>query len=360
MQHFYALIMAGGGGTRLWPLSRQSRPKQMLALIDEQTLFQATVRRLQPLLGPERVFVITGQDHVAALRESTPDVPPEHFIVEPFGRDSGPAAGLGTLAIAERDPDAVIAVLTSDHHIAQDERFRAALQTAAGLAKRNLIITLGITPSHPSTGFGYIRRGAFLERRHGFDCFQAANFTEKPDLAQAIEFLNSGLYSWNSGMFIWSARRVLAEYERQQPQMHALLAEMRPWLGTPDFTRQIAPLWEQMPKLSVDYAIMEGAPDVAVIPVDIGWSDVGSWNMLFDVLESDADGNIVRGEGTDHLQVDTAQTLIVSERMVVTIGVQDLVVVDTDDVLLVCHRDRAQDVRQIVNQLRAQGKDEYL
>jgi mannose-1-phosphate guanylyltransferase len=361
LKHFYALIMAGGGGTRLWPLSRQIRPKQMLPLIEEeQTMFQMTVRRLPPLLPPERVFVITGQDQVDALRADVPEVPAENFIVEPFGRDSGPAAGLGILAIAERDPDAIVAVLSADHHIAQTERFRAVLHSAAELAQRNMIVTLGIPAYRPATDFGYIRRGEFLERLHGFDCFHAEQFTEKPDRERAMKFLKSGLYNWNSGMFILGAHDVLEEYRRQQPEMYDLLMQIRPLLGASDFTAQITPYWEKMPKLSIDYAIMEGATNIAVIPVDIGWSDVGTWGMLFDVLEGDENGNIIRGAGNGHILLDTVQTLVVSNRMVVTIGLEDLVVVDTDDVLLVCHRDHAQDVRKVVKQLRDQGKDSYL
>ncbi len=359
--HFYALIMAGGGGTRLWPLSRKSRPKQMLPLIDgQQSMFQMTVQRLQPLLDPTRVFVITGQDQVEALQADVPDIPAENFIIEPFGRDSGPAAALGSMVIAARDPDAVVAILPADHFIARTERFRQVLKTAAELAAQRMAVTLGISPSRPATEFGYIKRGELLDVRNGFECYKADSFTEKPDLETAIRFLSSGLYSWNSGMFIWSVQHLIAEFERQQPVMYDLLAQIRPLINAPDFTRQLTPYWERMPKLSLDYAIMEGAPDVAVIPVDLGWSDVGSWDMLFDVLEGDANGNVTHGKHESHIQIDTTDTMIVSDRMVVTIGVKDLVIVDTEDAILVCHRDRAQDVREVVRQLREKGAHAYL
>jgi mannose-1-phosphate guanylyltransferase len=361
-EHYYALVMAGGGGTRLWPLSRQSHPKQMLPLVDEnQSMFQMTVRRLQPLLTPERIYVVTGQDMVERLQNDVPEIPAENYIIEPFGKNSGPAAGLGSMVIAEKDPDAIIATLSADHYIAHTARYRDVLLAAAQLAaEQEMIVTLGVSPSRPATQFGYIKRGDLLGHWNNFEAFKAANFTEKPRLQKAIEFLSSGLYSWNSGMFIWQASNILQEFERQQPQIYRLLEQMKPAFGQPDFSQRITPLWEQMPGISLDYAIMEDAPNIAVIPVDIGWSDVGSWDLLFEILQGNANGNVARGKDKDHILIDTSNTMVVSDRMVVTIGVDDLVVVDTDDVVLVCHRNRAQDVREVVRQLRDRGADTYL
>ncbi|MFC1959265.1 mannose-1-phosphate guanylyltransferase [Chloroflexota bacterium] len=359
--HFYVLIMAGGGGTRLWPLSRRATPKQTLALVDEQqSMFAMTVRRLQPLLAPEQIFVVTGPGMVALLQADTPEIPAENFIIEPFGRNSGPAAGLGSMVIAERDPEAVIAVLSSDHHIADTARYRDVLAGAAQLASQQKFVTLGVKPSHPATEFGYIKRGELVGNFNGFNCYQADDFTEKPDANTAVQFLQTGLYSWNCGMFIWSAQQVLAEFARQQPTIHQLLMQIKEQLNRIDFVEAITPLWEQMPDISLDYAIMEDAPDTAVLPVDIGWSDVGSWDLLYDVLDRDDDGNITRGAGPEHIQINTTNTLILSDRMVVTIGVDDLVVVDTGDVVMVCHREHAQDVRQAVRRLKDKEANEYL
>lgn len=359
--HLYALIMAGGGGTRLWPLSRKTRPKQMLPLIErELTMFQMTVRRMLPLVPHERIFIVTGADQVEALQASTPGIPAENYVVEPFGRNSGPAAGLGALAIHERDPQAVIATLTSDHYIAEDEAFRQVIRTAAAIAQGGKIVTLGITPTFPAKNFGYIQRGELLAEVNGLSYYEAANFTEKPKLEKAIEFLQTGLYSWNSGMFIWTAERALKEFKGQQPVMYDLLTRLRPYLGVPDFVAQATPLWEQMPAQSLDYAIMEHAANIAVIPVEIGWSDIGSWDAVFDLHQRDTHENVIMGDGDHHIQIDTNRTLIVSDKMVVTIGIEDLVVVDTEDALLICPRDQAQEVRQIVEALRNKGLDRYL
>jgi len=360
-EHYYALIMAGGGGTRLWPLSRQARPKQMLRLVGDETMFQISVRRLQPLLAPDHVYIITGQDQVADLHAQTPEVPLENFIVEPFGRDSGPAAGLGNLVIYERDPEAIVATLSSDHYIGHPDRFREVLIAAADLAREDMFVTLGITASRPAIQFGYIRRGESLGKRNGFEGFKAVDFTEKPDLEHATRFVESGLYSWNSGMFIWKAARVLAEFERQQPAIYRLLNQIRAHLGAANFTAAITPHWERMPRISVDYAIMEHSPTIAVIPADIDWSDIGSWDMLMHLLDCDTAGNVVVGDVPELIQIDSAHTLVAGDRrLIVTIGVDDLVVVDTDDVVLVCHRDRSQEVREVVRRLREQNADRYL
>ncbi len=354
MDHFYALIMAGGGGTRLWPLSRRDRPKQALPLTEDRTMFQVTVERLRDLFSPDRIFVVTGRDLAGPLHQSAPHLLAENFIIEPEGRDSGPAAGLGTFHIAQRDPDAVIAVLSADHHIAHEKRFLDSLRCAHDVARQGRIVTLGIKPSFPATGFGYIQRGNAIETCGEFTVYESRRFTEKPDEATASAFLSSGMYSWNAGMFIWHAPQVLAEFERQQPEMYAILKQSAAEPG------RLADLWNGIKKISLDYAIMEGAQHVAVIPVDIGWSDVGTWAALFEVLARDENGNARRGKMDGHIQIDTHETLIVSDRMVVTIGVDNLVIVDTDDVILVCHRDRAQDVRDVVQRLKERGQDAHL
>lgn len=351
-ENFYALIMAGGGGTRLWPLSRRDRPKQMLPLTEERTLFQVTVERLRDLLPPERIFVVTGNDMADALHQSTPMLPSQNFIIEPFGRDSGPAAGLGVFHIAQRDPQAVIAILSADHHIADEEAFLQALRAAEVYARQGYIVTLGIPPSYPATGFGYIERGDQLGEAHGLAVYRSVRFTEKPDEATASLFLSKGTYSWNAGMFIMTAARAKQEFARQQPDMYALLERA---MAQP---AELPAIWNEIKKLSLDYAIMEGAEQVAVIPVQIGWSDVGTWATLFEVLARDEDDNVVRGG--EHIRIDTRGTLIVSDRLVVTIGVNNLVIVDTGDVVLVCDKDRAQDVRKVVEQLKAQGKHDHL
>ncbi|MCC7205936.1 MAG: mannose-1-phosphate guanylyltransferase [Anaerolineae bacterium] len=354
MDHLYALIMAGGGGTRLWPLSRRDRPKQTLPLTEERTLFEVTVERLHGLIPPDRIYVVTGRDLQEPLRESAPALPPENFILEPVGRDSGPAAGLGIFHIARRDPEAVIAILSADHHIANEERFLESLRCAERYAHNGYIVTLGIHATYPATGFGYIQRGEKLDDCTGFEVFRSLRFTEKPDEPTARAFLQSGQYSWNAGMFILTAQRGLEELQRQRPAMYGVLQDI---MAAPE---RMDELWPTVERISLDYAMMENAPNMAVIPVDIGWSDVGTWATLFEVLMGDENENVTRGKFTDHIQIDTRRTLIVSDRLVVTIGVSDLVIVDAENAILICHRDRAQDVKDVVTMLRARGKEEHL
>jgi mannose-1-phosphate guanylyltransferase len=362
-EHFYALIMAGGGGTRLWPLSRKNRPKQSLPLVSDQTLFHLSVERLLPLFSPDRIFVVTGANYVDGLHQDMPELSATHFIAEPFGQDSGPAAGLGIVHIAAQDPEATIAVLTADHHIADREGFLNALTAAYQVAQKGHIVTLGITPSFPSTGFGYIQRGAYRETVSGLRVYDSNGFREKPDLKTALEFVTSGEFSWNSGMFIWTATQALAEFARQQPTITQQLETIRRAMNTPNYEAILRQVWPKMDKLSVDYAIMEHAERVAVIPVEIGWVDIGSWAALYNVLNperADEHHNVLHRAENEALLLDTSGTLVSSERLVVTIGVQDLVIVDTEDALLVCHRERSQDIRAVVDRLRASGKEALL
>ncbi len=359
-EHYYALIMAGGGGTRLWPMSRSDTPKQLLPLIEEQSMFQTSVARLAPLFPPERIFVVTGERYAAALREQAPALPAGNFIIEPSARNSGPAAALGIAVISARDPQATVALLTADHHIADKAGFRSVLQAAHDAAQDGRIITLGISPSFPSTAFGYIQRGQLSDERAGLRVYESLGFTEKPDLERAVRFLSAGTYSWNSGMFIWRVDRAWAELEAQQPEMAVQLRRYQAALGTAHADSALAEAWAAIPSIQLDYAVMERAPRMAVIPVDIGWSDVGSWDALYGVLELDEAGNSFRGSGPERIAVDTQRTLVYSDKLTVTIGVQDLVIIDTPDALLICHRSRAQSVKDVVTVLKERSDTSYL
>ncbi|MCU0463319.1 MAG: sugar phosphate nucleotidyltransferase [Anaerolineae bacterium] len=359
MEHFYAMILAGGGGTRLWPLSRKKTPKQTLALTEDRTLFRIAVDRLAPLFPPERIFVVSGPRLTPLLRGDALHIPSENFIVEPYARDNAAAVGLGLAAIAAHDPDATIVLLTADHHIASQEAFHNTLRTAYEVAQEGHLVTLGITPTYPSTGFGYIHRGELLREANGLQVYKSQGFKEKPTYETALHFLADGTYSWNSGMFIWHIRKAMQEFERQQPKMYKLLLELKHAFALTDDDTILGEVWEKMPRKSIDYAIMEGATDVAVIPVDIGWSDVGSWSSLYEVLKLDEKGNGIRGSA-ETLMVDTTQTLVFSDKLTVTIGLDGIVIVDTPDALLVCHRDKAQDIKKVVEHLKVTGQDSYL
>lgn len=360
MEHYYAMIMAGGGGTRLWPMSRQDTPKQLLPLVEETSMFKTSVDRLAPLFTPDRIYVVTGRKYVDALRAQAPEIPPDNFIAEPYGKDSGPAAALGIYVIHRRDPHATIAVLTADHHITRQDRFRDVLRAAHELSQQGYIVTLGISPSYPATGFGYIRQGDELQTIAGFPCYLSRGFTEKPNVVTATAFVASGEYSWNSGMFIWTAERALAEFARQQPAMAASFTRLTPYIDTPDFEEKLEDIWGEINKISLDYAVMEGAERMAVIPVDIGWNDVGSWAALYDVLKLDKFGNGFKGRQPERVILDTRNTLVYSDKLTVTIGVEDIIVVETSDALLICHRSRAEDVKEVVNHLLTTKNYRYL
>jgi mannose-1-phosphate guanylyltransferase len=358
MSSYYALIMAGGGGTRLWPLSRRARPKQALTLVGERTMFEHAVDRIASLFQPEEIFVVTGEEHLESLLLQAPELPRANFLLEPVGQGTAPAIGLGAVHLRRRDPQAVMVVLTADHFIRDVERFRRVLTAAAQVAEKGHLVTLGITPSFPSTGFGYIQQGEQLYEVDGFAVFRALRFTEKPSPETAFQMVESGLYTWNSGMFIWRVDRIMEEFARQMPDLYDVLMQIDAVLGTPAYEPTLRRLWPELSPQSIDYGVMEGAWDVVVIPVDIGWSDVGNWSSMREILPADADGNVVVGE---HVGLDTRNTIVFGgHRLIATIGLEDMIIVDTDDALLICPLDREQDVREMVRQLREMGRKDVL
>ncbi len=357
---YHALIMAGGSGTRLWPLSRRGRPKQMLSMDGKRTLFAHAVAQLAPLFQPDQIFVVTRTEHVAALAAQAPQLPLENFVVELEGRGTAPAIGLGAIHLRQRDPEAIIAVLTADHFIAETDRYCQILAAAAHVAEEGHLVTLGIKPTYPSTGYGYIKQGKHVGTEGGFPVFRVERFIEKPHPELASAMVENQEYSWNSGMFIWRAERILAEIQHQMPELYAQLMEVEAVLGTPSSGPMLNRVWPQVARQTIDYGVMEGAQDVVVIPADIGWSDIGSWTSLVDLLGADEEKNTVVGT---HLGVDTRDTLVMNQgkkRLVVTIGVEGMVIVSMDDVVLVCSKGHAQDVRTIVQRLEQKGWDDWL
>lgn len=361
-EHFYAVIMAGGGGTRLWPLSRQNRPKQMLRLVGDRTLFQMATDRLQGLFPADHIYVVTVADQATELQKQSPLIPAENYILEPMPRGTASVVGLAAVVLQKRDPQALMAVLTADHLIKNVAAFQQTLISARELAQSGFLVTLGIQPTFPATGYGYVQRGERLGHFNQHDGYRVLKFKEKPNEELAREFVQSGDHFWNSGMFIWRVDRIQAEFCRQMGDLCRTLRQIAASWGTAWQTDTLKNLWPQIKPQTIDYGIMENAEQVAMLPAaDLGWSDVGSWDSLFDVLPGDENGNI--HISAMHLGIDTHDTLICSEdpnRMVVTIGVKDLIIIDAGDALLVCPRDDAQKVRELVKLLDQNGYQLYL
>lgn len=355
---YYPLIMAGGTGTRLWPLSRRKYPKQALELVGDRTLIQHAVDRLTPQYPAEQILVITRQEHVEPLSVQVPELPPDNFIVEPEGRGTAPAIGLAAIHLQRRDPEAVMAVLTADHYMTDTAGFRQALSAAEEVAREGYLVTLGINPTFPSTGYGYVQQGAHLQEANSLQVYRVDHFTEKPDSEEAKQLFDSGTYSWNSGMFVWRVDRILEEFQRQMPEFYEQL-QMVTAATEREYEQVLDRVWPQVKKETIDYGVMEGAEKVAVIPVDMGWSDVGSWASLLEVLPSDEQGNTVIGR---HLGIDSTDLLVVGngDKLVATIGLEGLVVVDTEDALLICTKEREQDVRAMVKLLEANGREDLI
>ncbi len=359
--NYYAVIMAGGGGTRLWPLSRVANPKQMLPLVGERSLFQISVDRLDGIFTPERILVVTVADQAAKLQAQCPQIPVENFLLEPLPRGTASVVGLAAVALAARHPQAVMAVLTADHIFKYEDYFRSVLRAAFDAAQQGHLVTLGIAPTFPSTGYGYIQQGDRVANYQDLKAYSVRRFVEKPDELRARQMLESGDFAWNSGMFVWRVDRIQDEFDRQMPALTSILNEISKNWNQPQRESVIQRLWPQIHPETIDYGIMENAQDVIVIPArGLGWNDVGSWEALFDVLPADEQGNIA--VGGRHLALDTRQTLVFNthpERLIVTIGLDDVVVVDTGDVLMVCKKDQAQKVRQVVQELKKTGR-QYL
>jgi len=352
-----AVIMAGGRGERLWPLSTSDRPKQFLPLAGDRTLLQATVARIAPLVPAERTYVVVPQEFAHLVQEQL-NIPGENIMIEPIGRNTAPCLGLAALVLRAKDPQAVMIALPADHVIRYPDRFLAILDAAVRVAADGEhLVTLGIIPDRPATGYGYIRRGDRLEQLGEVGVYRARGFTEKPDRKTAAQFLAAGEYLWNSGMFVWRVDTFLTAIAKHMPDLHAALCEIEPHLGRPDWAEVVAQVYESLPSVSIDYGVMEKAANVVVIPADIGWSDVGDWSALGAVLPADPQRNVSRAH---HVGVDTEGCIVFAadpERLVATIGLKDVVIVETEQGLLVMRKDRAQEVRRILGLLRSQGGD---
>lgn len=362
MSNLHAVVMAGGSGTRFWPASRTARPKQFLPLANGQSLLGATIGRLRGLCPAERIWIVTNATQAAQLPTLLPEFPTSQVVVEPEARDTAPCVALATATIAARDPEATIAMMPADHVIEPADRFTALLRRGAGLAADDrTLVTFGIQPTYAATGFGYIECGAALD-----DATPAASavqcFREKPDAATAAEFVRSGRFLWNSGIFVWTVPAIAAAMHHGHAELGAAYAAMRR-AATAGNAAGLAAAFRSAPKTSIDYAVMEKAERIAVVAADVHWNDVGSFPALAEIAPGDAAGNhALLTRGASQLHVDSKDNLIYAEgpRTIALFGVHDLVVVAVDDAVLVCPRDRAADLKLVVERLRRDGRTDLL
>lgn len=360
MPGFHAIVPAGGSGTRLWPLSRRASPKFLLDLTGSgRTLLQQTWDRLVPLAGPEGITVVTGAAHRDAVCAQLPDLAAGNLMAEPSPRDSAAAICLAAAVIAARHPDAVVGSFAADHVIRQPQAFESAVTQAALVARDGEIVTIGIEPDHPSTAFGYIRVGSPLGRPGAEKACRVERFVEKPDAETAAGYLREGGYRWNAGMFVARADVLLAELERNRPQLHAGVREIAAAWDTPERDTVLEKLWPELEKVAIDYAIAEpaaAAGRVAVVPCALGWDDVGDWASLISLLPGDAAMKVV-GDAAQVVDVDASGIAVPSgDRVVAVLGLQDVVVIDTPSAVLVTTREWAQDVKRVVEALTELGR----
>ena len=355
----YAVIMAGGQGTRFWPRSRRKMPKQLLNIVGEKTMLEQTVARISPLIPEERTLVVAGDDHRDRIRACLPQLPDENFLFEPVGRNTAACVAWAALWVRQRAADAVMAVLPADHLIRDEAEFLRILTVATVAAQPlNRLVTIGIQPTHPETGYGYIRVSEDGLQIDGRGIFRVARFVEKPSRQKAEQFLAEGTYVWNSGMFVWRADSIWLEVCRHLPELAHALEPVADITTAETLDEVLSDVYPQLPSVSIDVGVMERAQDVWVVPADIGWSDVGSWRALAELLGADAYGNVVIGEQRG---IDTTGCFIHSPtKLVATIGLSNLVVIDTDDVLLICPKERDQDVRKLVELLDREGRHDLL
>ncbi len=352
----YALIMAGGKGERFWPRSRAASPKQLLPITGTDPMIRQTIDRFHPLVPIERIVLSISAPIALTVRKMFPDVPARNILVEPSGRNTAPCIALAAAVLARRDPDAVMVIEAADHLIRQGARFRKVVSAAAKMAALNrVLVTVGIKPSYPETGYGYIHRGSRIDTVSGMDFFSVKDFKEKPDERTAKKYLEKGTYYWNSGMFVWSVETFLNELKQHMPTLHRGVLRIA---GARNFKSELARTFPRLKKQSVDYGVLEKSSNVVTMEADFDWDDVGSWLALERIHKKDTHGNIAAGGKV--VGVDSGGNIVDSTKLVALAGVNDLVVIETDDAILVCDKHRSQDVKKLVNLLRKKGHKKYL
>ncbi len=357
----YAVIMAGGSGTRLWPMSRKNFPKQLQKLVSEKSLLQETYERLKTFLPTKNIYVSTSEQYLHETRRHLPELAEKNFIVEPAARNTGPAIALIAAFFVKKDPKAIVATIASDHVVTKLDEYRDVI-IAAGktIAKYpDHVMTIGLNPTEPNTGLGYIKMDTILDTVNDRKVFTVQKFVEKPKLATAERYVASWQYLWNASYFIWRAGTMLKLFHTLAPKYRTPLKKIQATIDKPDFRNLLTKEYEKFPSEPIDTAIMEKAKKVLVIPADLGWSDIGSWASLHDILSTSTGSHIItKGH---HVGIDNQNCLIYAhDKMVATLGLDNVIIVDTPDVILICNKQRAQDIKAIIDKLKEEGKHLYL
>lgn len=362
--HLYVVILCGGGGTRLWPLSRNASPKQFIDLVGSETLFIKTLKRAQKLVADDHIFIMTNKNYLKEVTKDARSLPKENIISEPEKKNTALAMGVVAGIIHARDEKAVIINLASDHLIANDQVFVESMLAAAQVASQNkFIVTVGITPTFAHTGLGYIHAEGKIGNTDGHDVFSVEGFREKPDFETAQKFLSTGEYYWNANLYTWSAKVILAEFQALAPELYLIIKQISEAVGQDDFAKVLQSQYHLAQEAQIDTAISEKSDKLAVIPGEFGWTDIGSWNVVYDEVKKDEHDNafISREEGAEWFSLDTKNSLVSSgKKQIVTIGLENIIIIDTKDAILVAHKDKAQDVKKVVEHLKNTGKIELL
>lgn len=352
----YAVIMAGGVGSRFWPRSREKMPKQFLKIFSEKTMIQETINRVAKLVDKENIFIVTNKIHKNEIKNQLPDIPHDNIIIEPFGRNTAACIGLASILIHNFQPDAVTIVLPSDHIIRDEDAFISVIKKAISFAYENKgLVTIGIQPTRPETGYGYIQRD---EKEIQENIFKVKTFAEKPNYQTAERFLASGEFFWNSGMFIWRVDVILEEIKKHMPELYQGLEKIQKSLLKDDFQKQVELVYGMLKSISIDYGVMEKSDKVYVVRGHFGWSDVGSWEEVYQLNNKDENGNAINGEC---FLLDVKNSYIYSQnKFSAILGLENIIVINTEDALLVANRTHTQDVKKVVDYLKLNKKNDYL
>lgn len=353
----YALILAGGSGTRFWPRSRKNKPKQLLNITGDEILLKKTIKLTKPIVPVGRIYIITTQSQAAIIKKTIPEIPDENILLEPYGKNTAPAIGLSSLYIQSADPNAVVAILPADHYIKDTDRFHQTILSGASKAsEETCIVTIGIPPKGPETGYGYIQAGEIIDNRKKI--FAVKSFHEKPNLNTAESYVKNGNFFWNSGIFITKTSSMIQEIKTHMSHTYACLNKIRPSLGADNEQEAIKECYQNMESISIDYGVIEKSKNVFMIEGDFGWNDVGSWPSAAQYWPADTKKNAFIGE---IISLDSAQCIVYSpKKLVALLGVEDLVIIEEDDVLMVCKKQRSQDIKRLVALLQSQGRNQIV